>query len=130
MKASTVYTVLSIDDSRAVHAFLDRCLRETNNHEFTFLHALSAKEGLQLLEQKDALVAAVILDWEMPEMSGFDALPIFRERFPNLPVVILTSKNRLEEIKTMLDRGAADYMMKPLTAEILIEKLRSLTGRH
>ena len=119
--------VLSIDDSKAVHAFLDRCLNEGDS-EFEFLHALGVGEGLKILTSTPTQVSAILLDWEMPEINGFEGLPMILEKAPQTPVIILTSKNEPSDISMMLERGATEYMMKPFTPDILFEKLKSVVG--
>jgi two-component system chemotaxis response regulator CheY len=123
----STYTVLSIDDSRVIHAFLDRCLT-LGGDEFRFVHAMSVREGLSILEKTSAGIAAVLLDWEMPEISGYDGLPMIQQKAPGVPVMVLSSKNVPEDIEAMLARGATEYMMKPFTPDILFEKLRALVG--
>lgn len=124
-----LYRVLSIDDSKSVHAFLDKCIRDTNNDEFFFLHVYGVKEGLELLKENNE-ISLVLLDWEMPEISGAEGLPILREKFPGVPVIMLTSKNDPTDISSMLNKGASDYIMKPIMADILFEKLRSIKSEY
>lgn len=125
MSAAAKYTILSIDDSRAVHAFLDQCLEEASG-EFAFLHAMGVKEGLEVLADRRREVSLVLLDWEMPNITGYDGLPMILSAFPDLPVVIATTKNNPEDISSMLERGAREYIMKPFTPDILFDKLRGV----
>lgn len=127
MSQPIAMTILSIDDSKSVHAFLDRCVRESPDCGFQFVHAMGVKEGLNVLAQGTQRIAAVLLDWEMPEITGIEGLPMIRAAHPAIPVIILTSKNDPDDIGQMLEKGAADYMMKPITPDILFEKLRSIT---
>lgn len=120
--------VLSIDDSKSVHAFLDRCLRETKA-DIEFIHSLSVKEGLEVLKQ-NKFVRAILLDWEMPEISGYEGLPLLLAVNPEVPVIVATSKNNPSDILSMLDRGAKEYMMKPFTPDILIEKINSVLNQE
>jgi len=118
------HTILSIDDSKAVHAFLDRCLFESGA-DFTFVHAMGVTEGLKVLEGT-LKISAILLDWEMPEITGYDGIPMIINKAPHIPIIILTSKNDPEDISQMLNRGAKEYMMKPFTPDILIEKLKTV----
>lgn len=121
-------TIVSIDDSRAVHAFLDRCLTEAGGQDFCFLHAMGVQEGIKTISENKNQIAAVLLDWEMPEISGYDGLPMILEKWPDLKVIILTSKNNPDDIMMMLERGAKEYMMKPFTPDILFAKLQTVVG--
>lgn len=71
----------------------------------------------------------VILDIMMPGMSGFETLGKIRERFSpfELPVLMLTARNRTSDVKLALDLGANDFVGKPFEAEELLARVRSLT---
>ncbi|RIE00676.1 ATP-binding protein [Cohnella faecalis] len=71
----------------------------------------------------------VILDITMPDMSGFELLQKIRERFSpsELPVLMLTAKNRVAEMKLSMENGANDFVGKPFEAEELMARVRSLT---
>lgn len=126
--STTKYTIVSIDDSRAVHAFLDRCLSETGGEQFSFIHAMGVKEGIDKIASASDNIALVLLDWEMPDITGFDGLPMILEKWPDMKVIMLTTKNNPDDIMKMLERGAKEYMMKPFTPDILFEKLHSVIG--
>jgi len=125
--SSSKRLILSIDDSRAVHAFLDQCLRDGGDG-FEFVHAMGVKEGLGILKERGDFISLILLDWEMPEVTGFDGLPMLLSQSPRTPVVVLTSKNNPEDITVMLERGAKEYMMKPFTPDILFEKIKGVLG--
>ena len=118
--------VLSIDDSKAVHAFIDRSLSAT---AYKILHALSAKEGLELLHNKKNEIAVILLDWEMPDKNGPELLAEIRKAGIALPVIMLTSKSDTSDIVKMLELGATEYVMKPFTPDILIEKIQNVLGQ-
>src|SRR2546430_761767 len=65
---------------------------------------------------KEDHVDLVLLDIEMPEISGIDALRILRKAYSatELPVIMVTAKNQSEDIIAALDSGANDYLTKPI----------------
>lgn len=71
----------------------------------------------------------VILDITMPDISGYEVLSKIRERFTpfELPVLMLTAKNRVTDMKMSMDNGANDYVGKPFEAEELMARVKSLT---
>lgn len=71
----------------------------------------------------------VILDIMMPDMSGYEVLSRLRERFTplELPVLMLTARNRAADVKLSMDNGANDFVGKPFEAEELMARVRSLT---
>ena len=66
----------------------------------------------------------VLLDWALPEMSGFELLGALRERGIGLPVVFLTGYARVERELQALDRGAVDFVDKARGTEVLAQRLR------
>ena len=70
----------------------------------------------------------IILDWNMPVMTGIDFLRALRAEFgPDKPEVIFcTTESELGRIMEALDNGAQEYVMKPFDEEILLGKLGQL----
>ncbi len=124
---TTSHKILSIDDSRSVHAFLDRCLTGTTYH---LVHALSAKEGIAILKAELNQINLIFLDWEMPEQNGPEAFEEIRRITQTIPVIMITSKNKPEEIQEMLNLGITEYIMKPFTPDILIAKIETVLGEQ
>jgi two-component system, OmpR family, response regulator ChvI len=65
-----------------------------------------------------------LLDWALPEMSGFEVLGAMRERGFELPVVFLTGYSLVERELQALDRGAVDFVDKARGTEVLAHRLR------
>jgi len=70
----------------------------------------------------------VLLDVNMPEMSGFEAIAILKEnpRYKDIPVVFLTAKDDEESAVKGLDLGAADYVTKPFTGPLLLKRISNI----
>ena len=66
-----------------------------------------------------------ILDYRMPDLSGFDLIPIIRsfEEHKTTPIIFLTSMGTIDHISAAVKLGACDYIVKPFHAEILREKV-------
>ncbi|REK77657.1 ATP-binding protein [Paenibacillus paeoniae] len=71
----------------------------------------------------------VLLDISMPDMTGYEVLRKIRERYSifELPVLMLTAKNRVSDMKVSMENGANDFVGKPFEAEELMARVRSLT---
>lgn len=115
--------VLSIDDSKAVHAYLGDCFANSN---IEVSHAYTGAEGLELMSK--GRFELIFLDWEMPGMTGPEVLTEIVNRKIATPVIMLTSKNNLSDISEMLEKGAQEYVMKPFTPDILFSKIESVIG--
>ncbi len=71
----------------------------------------------------------VILDWELPEMSGIEVCREYRNGGGATPILMLTGKREIEEKETGLDSGADDYLTKPFHIKELAARLRALLRR-
>ncbi|MFO7942687.1 MAG: response regulator transcription factor [Anaerolineales bacterium] len=72
----------------------------------------------------------VVLDLNLPEMDGLDVCKKLREEKPNLPILILTARERVEDKITGLDLGADDYLVKPFHFEELTARIRAILRRN
>jgi len=119
--------IMSVDDSRAVHAYLTETFEGTNT---TIEHYFNGREAVDAVSKPGIKPPdIVLLDWEMPVMSGIEALPTLRAKLPNTIIIMATSKNAISDIVSALEKGASDYIMKPFTKDILIGKIEQLLGR-
>ena len=112
---------LVVDDSRTMRAIVSQHLRELN---FEVSEAASGLEALVSI-RKIGPVDVVLVDWNMPEMSGVDFLKKIREEeaFQNVPVMMVTTESEQGQIVRALAAGAHEYLIKPFTGEALLEKL-------
>ncbi|MBX9724878.1 MAG: response regulator transcription factor, partial [Candidatus Obscuribacterales bacterium] len=85
------------------------------------------------LEGRDRLLSfeydVIILDWDLPGLSGVDVLKELRDRGCSVPVLMLTGKSGLEFKERGLDSGADDYLTKPFAMKELHARLRALLRR-
>jgi two-component system, chemotaxis family, chemotaxis protein CheY len=115
-------TAIVVDDSRAMRMILGRTLREIG---YQIGEAGNGREALEVLGHTVS-VDLVMVDWNMPEMDGLQLLKEIR-RSPvhgAVPVVMVTTENEVEQMSLALAAGASEYVMKPFTKEILVDKLR------
>lgn len=111
---------LVIDDSRAMRLILRRMLRELG---FTVDEAINGREGLEQLAATSPEL--VLLDWNMPEVSGIDFLQAMR-RPPyasTAKVLMVTTESEVAQVIRALGAGADDYLMKPFTKAAVLDKL-------
>ena len=72
----------------------------------------------------------ILLDLLMPDISGFDALKQLKEdvRYADIPVVIITSKSDAATEALCLEMGAVDFIRKPFSRSVLLDRIGSLLG--
>lgn len=114
---------LVVDDSRAIRMVLARTLRDIG---YEVREASNGREALDVIEVEKNAVTLVLADWNMPDINGLDLLKRLRQipEHGSLIVVMVTSETDVEKMTTALEAGANEYVMKPFTKDILIEKLQ------
>ncbi|MGO9240173.1 MAG: response regulator [Bryobacteraceae bacterium] len=119
---------LIVDDSRAVRMILSKTLRELG---FEVCEAGNGREALDVIEAEKNAVTLVLADWNMPEINGLELLKRLRQNpgLSSLVVVMVTTETELDQMAAALEAGANEYVMKPFTRDILVEKLQ-LVGVH
>lgn len=88
--------------------------------------ALSGSEGIEQVES--SAPDLVILDINLPDISGFDVVRILRRSSP-LPILMLTGRTESSDVVSGLDSGADDYLTKPFHADELLARVRALLRR-
>jgi diguanylate cyclase (GGDEF)-like protein/PAS domain S-box-containing protein len=112
--------LLIVDDNELNRDMLARRLERKG-------YAVAVAEGAQQLVERIKEVGAdvVLLDIEMPNISGIEALETLRESFSpiELPVIMVTAKNQSEDIVKALDLGANDYLTKPVDFPVALARI-------
>jgi two-component system chemotaxis response regulator CheY len=85
---------------------------------------LEASDGIEALRcMAHTKVDLVFLDWKMPNLSGIELLKKVRAVKVNIPVIMITGESGSASVKEAMRAGITDYIVKPVTKEILREKL-------
>lgn len=113
--------VLLIDDKEENLFSLKSILSDSNCHVLT---ALSGRKGLSLLKSNN--VACILLDVHMPEMDGFEVAANVKKnpRTKHIPIIFVTAiEISIEKVKQGYDSGALDYLIKPLSPNLVRSKV-------
>jgi two-component system, chemotaxis family, chemotaxis protein CheY len=116
-------TCLVVDDSGVIRKIARRILEEMN---FQVVEAEDGEKALEIC--KRGLPDAVLLDWNMPVMDGFEFLGHLR-RLPGGDgprVVFCTTENGIDHIARALNAGANEYIMKPFDKDIVATKFQEV----
>ena len=109
---STHDSVWILDDDRSIRWVLEKSLSKTG------LHTVSFENGDDLLHRLEhESPDAIISDIRMPGISGLELLSTIRERYPELPVIIMTAHSDLDSAVSSYSRGAFEYLPKPFDIE-------------
>jgi DNA-binding response OmpR family regulator len=116
--------ILAVEDEPAILRMLERGLTAAGHEVLT---AETGEDGAILAT--DEGVDLVLLDISLPALSGHEVLSRIRARRPELPVLMLTARDDLDNKVRALDAGADDYLTKPFAFEELLARIRALTRR-
>ena len=106
--------VLIVDDEEGVRNTLSRFLARRG---YDVLEAASGADALQ--QMHDARPALVLLDIGLPGMTGTDVIPEVLEIDPDVGIVMLSGQGDAQTVSTCMQRGALDYLTKPVVLDAL-----------
>lgn len=112
--------ILVVDNEQTIREVVSSML---SGADFQTCQATSGTEALALLESGDEfdLVLSALM---MPEMDGIALLERIKDKYPNMPVVIVTAVNDIQVALQALRNGAYDYLLKPFEREQLLATVR------
>jgi two-component system, chemotaxis family, chemotaxis protein CheY len=122
--------ILVVDDEADVQPlFLQRFRKEIKNQEVDFSFALSGEEALEYLHGHHSEVVLILSDINMPGMSGLELLTRIRHDYETPPPVVMmvTAYGDDENHRQAIERGANDFLTKPLDFNLLKDKLKHLS---
>ena len=123
-------SILVVDDEPdAAELFRQRFRGETRQGKYVLHYATSGAEALnRLVGEIEPTLVAVLSDINMPGMDELQLLGEIKQRFPNLPVMMVTAYGDDERRQRAAEYGAADFLAKPVDFEPLKAQLRQLPG--
>jgi PAS domain S-box-containing protein len=116
-------TILLIEDESAVIEMLRKLLERLGFH---VIEAQTGKEAIRLARAFDGDIDLAILDVFLPDMNGNKIYPLLKEFRPNLKVLVFSGYSLDGPAQEILDAGAHGFLQKPVSIEVLSEKLTEL----
>ena len=117
-------TVLIADDDQKLLKMVRRTLA------YEGFQVITATNGLEALARMESGAPdLLVLDWMMPELDGLELLTRLRETDNDIPVLMLTARDAVEDRVTGLNRGADDYLVKPFAPSELLARIQALLRR-
>lgn len=117
------HTVLVVEDEKDIQAILQFLLEDEG---YTALTAENAEDGWVAIQQHP--VDLVLIDINLPGMDGLSLCNLIKTQRP-LPVIILSSRDKDDDVISGLELGADDYIKKPFNHRELILRITNLLGR-
>lgn len=99
---------------------------------YTVVEATSSDQAVILLgvNGRSTAVSTILCDIRAPKIKGIEAAAYFRVRYPLIPVIVTAAYPDIEWAITLMKRGAADYLVKPVSKDDLLMVLKSAIQRY
>jgi two-component system chemotaxis response regulator CheY len=123
MQGMNANQAMVVDDSRAMRMILRKALGELG---FSTYEAGNGQEAVTTLEQQESAPSLILVDWNMPVMSGLDLVRALRsdQRYAQTTLIMVTTETEIAQMSLALEAGANEYVMKPFTKQTIAEKLQ------
>ena len=119
--------LLVVDDSSAIRKIIKAAA------DVFRMDTEEAQDGIEALEKLSAChreIDLILLDWNMPEMSGYDVLVEIKgnDTYRDIPVMMVTTESQKSSIVAAVRAGADNYLTKPFTVDELQSKILECLG--
>jgi len=96
--------------------------------DHTLHEAKNGEEALKILEDKSKFPDIILLDLNMPKMSGVEFLTIIKEKyeFKHIPIIILTTSDNQKDLLECYRIGVSGYVLKPLKYDDYVNKIKDI----
>ncbi len=122
------YSILIVDDSLPMRSVIKKTFKAAGYGQSEFLEAANGKEAFKLM--KNNWVDMVLTDYNMPVMNGLEFIAAVKkdDLLKEIPVVVISTEGNETRIKEFMDCGAAEYITKPFTAEVIRDLIIRFLG--
>jgi len=112
--------VLIVDDSQIMRKIITGALKKLNIKDI--IEASNGQEAVDMVS-KDSEINLVLMDWNMPTMTGIEAVREIRANGKKTPIVMVTTEGEKEKVIEAIKTGANDYLVKPFNPKDIQAKL-------
>ncbi len=118
--------ILTVDDTATVRAMVLNILEPEG---FDIQEAANGQDALRVIKGSSDF-DVILVDWLMPEMGGLIFLTEVRQKnlAPGVKIIMLTALNRMANILGAMDAGADEYLTKPFTHDLVLERIQTIVN--
>ncbi len=116
---------LVVDDSAVMRKVLIGALGRANINEVD--QAADGAEAVQAVQQNEYDI--ILMDWNMPNMLGIDALKAIREMGKTMPIIMVTTEAEKSRVLEALKAGATNYVIKPFEPNTIVGKIQEVLNK-
>ncbi|RZK65565.1 MAG: response regulator [Pedobacter sp.] len=127
-------TIFQVEDDEDFSFFMEQAIREINNN-ISLTIATNGQKGMRLLkryQENNGIPGMILLDLNLPGMSGIDILRLIRDTpfYSKVPVIIFSTSDNPKDVQTAMQSGASEFKTKPLGYRELLNDLKSLHTKY
>ena len=112
--------VLVVDDSVVMRKIITGALAKEG-----ITDVAHAGDGVKAVEKaSDDAFDLILMDWNMPAMTGLEAVKAIRSKGLNIPIIMVTTEAEKQRIIEAIQAGANNYICKPFEPDLLMEKIK------
>ena len=115
------HTVLLVDDEKVIR---EGCRRAFAASGFRVVTATNGREALDAMSHER--IDAILCDLKMPVMGAMGVLAQVTERYPEVPLIIITGQGTIANALECMRHGAYDFVTKPFESQVLVGKVKQL----
>ena len=115
--------ILVVEDDTQIRKFICYCLE---NNDYEYITASNGSDALRKIANEN--IDLILLDLGLPDIDGTDIIRKLRE-FSEMPIIVVSARDKDQEKADVLDLGADDYLTKPFSATELIARIK-VAFRH
>ncbi len=119
-----MFKILVVEDDPNLRQLMSVFLRRNG---FEVMRAQDGEEALSMMES--AMPDLIVCDIMMPRMDGFALTRDLRQAYPELPILMVTAKEAMEDKRKAFSMGTDDYMVKPIELDELLLRVNALLRR-
>ena len=119
-----MFNILVVEDDKNLKKLMTTCLKRNSYETF---EANNGEEALDILENN--YIDLVITDIMMPKMNGYELIKALRQSKYNVPILLVTAKDKYQDKEEGFLLGADDYMVKPIDIKEMLLRVRVLLKR-
>lgn len=121
--------VLVVDDEADVRKSVRLTLTKAG---YDVVDAEDGQKAMEAIRSGDnpLMIDAVVCDIHMPKVNGVEAIVYFRDQFPSVPIVVMTGDANLDRATMLLKKGVVDYLVKPVSPEMLLAAVHKAAKDH
>ncbi len=112
--------VLVVDDSSMIRRIIKNNLSQAGYGDI--IEAVNGKEAVAAARSQE--VKLILMDWNMPEVNGLEAVQAIRSGGIQTPIIMVTTEAEKQRVVQAVKAGINDYLVKPFTPEALVERVR------